>query len=81
MSRDDWVRMRDQLHAFSEQKSEVLLHTPQFIKKSSVMSIVFSQMSVVLTLRNPELGKIRRDGENIRLQTLEICIYNKCKSF
>ena len=52
--------MRDELHAFSEEKPEVLLHSPKFIVKFSLVSVTFSQTSAVLTLRNREVEKIRR---------------------
>lgn len=55
-----WVSVRDELHAFSEEKTEVLLHSPKFIAKFSLVSVIFSQTSEVLTLRNCEVEKIRR---------------------
>lgn len=55
-----WVSVRDELHAFSEEKPEVLLHSPKFIAKFSLVSVTFSQTSAVLTLRNREVEKIRR---------------------
>lgn len=55
-----WVSERDELHAFSEENPEVLLHSPKFIVKFSLVSVIFSQTSAVLTLRNREVEKIRR---------------------
>lgn len=55
-----WVTVKDELHAFSEEKPEVLLHSPKFIAKSSLVSVFFSQRSAVLTLRNREVEEMRR---------------------
>lgn len=61
----DWVSMRDQLHSFSEEKPAALLHTPKFIAKSSLVNVVFSQMSEVLTSRHGEVEKIRRSERTL----------------
>lgn len=72
----DWVSMRDQLHAFSEEKPEALLYTPKFIAKSSLVSVVFSQMSEVLTLRHREVEKKRRTESERCATNLGMCVHS-----